>query len=209
MTCPLCNSSSISVFSEDKKRTYFKCLNCSFVFVDRDALLSLKEEKDRYDLHDNTISNKGYVNYLTSVVKLIDTVYEKDFSILDYGSGENAVLSTLLKQSGKSCCSYDPVYNIGMDCLDLTFDIIVLCEVIEHLHDIDKEMVLIESLLKEKGILIIRTEFVNNNVDFDKWWYKEDPTHINFFSSESMDVLANKYELSVEHKNPPFIILKN
>lgn len=209
MTCPLCNFNNISVFNKDKKRTFFKCLDCNLIFADRGNLLSIKEEKERYSLHDNTISNKGYVNYLTSVVKLIETVYEKDSSILDYGCGENAVLSALLKESGKICCSYDPLYNIGKDCLPTTFDIIVLCEVIEHIHDINKEMSLIKTLLKENGVLIIRTEFVNNNIDFTKWWYKEDPTHINFFSCESMDALAYKYKLSVENKKPPFIILKN
>ncbi len=210
MICPLCSSIDIQDFFKDKRREYFKCSSCSLIFVDRDCLLSKEEEKERYDLHDNTINNSGYVRYLSDIPNIISNLNIKNPKVLDFGSGKNTVLEILLKREGFSCFSYDPLYNIGLDFLSQKFDIVVLFEVIEHAYNIENELDLISRLLKKGSVLILRTELLDDSVIFKNWWYKEDPTHVNFFNFQSIENVVEKVHGEIiSRMNNICIIKKN
>ena len=43
--------------------------------------------------------------------------------------------------------------------------------------------------------------------EFDKWWYKNDPTHVCFFSKETFAWLGDKYKLDVEVLTDQVILL--
>ena len=40
-------------------------------------------------------------------------------------------------------------------------------------------------LLKEDGVLYLMTGIYNPNIDFPKWWYKNDLTHVFIFQEET------------------------
>lgn len=208
MKCPLCNNESVNAFSEDKRRVYFKCSNCSLAFVERSKLLSQSEERKRYDLHDNTLNNVGYVKYLSTIADIISDLNIKNPVVLDFGCGKNAVLETILTQKKITCISYDPLYNIGLDSLKKQYDIIVMYEVIEHAYDIGKELKLLSNLLKVDGILILRTEILEETNDFNNWWYKEDPTHVNFFAPKTLETVIEIINGEIVSREGNTVIIK-
>jgi 2-polyprenyl-3-methyl-5-hydroxy-6-metoxy-1,4-benzoquinol methylase len=66
------------------------------------------------------------------------------------------------------------------------FDIIVACEVFEHLRDIQKEIRLISRLLKPDGFVYVHTQLYDDVKDFPSWWYIKDLTHVNFYCEKTM-----------------------
>ncbi len=186
MKCKLCRSGNCYHFAKDSSREYVRCDNCTLVFVQKKDILSSIEEKSRYALHDNTIGNRDYVNYLNTFADNLTHIPVPNPKILDFGSGENSILTNILVNKGIDCIAYDPLYDIGNNTLNSTYDIIIMCEVIEHLKNIQKEVSLLSKLLSEIGYILIRTELLQDNMDFTDWWYTKDPTHINFFSAASI-----------------------
>ena len=87
---------------------------------------------------------------------------------------------------GVRCASHDPLYGILADKVGEQFDIIVACEVFEHLRDIQKEISLISRLLEPDGFLYVHAQLYDDVKDFPSWWYIKDLTHINFYCEKTM-----------------------
>jgi SAM-dependent methyltransferase len=153
--------------------------------------LDMTSEKARYDLHDNSINNKGYVKYLTELFEIVKTISSKNELILDYGAGKEAVLTTILKMNEYNCTAYDPLYNHGEQIENGTFDLLIACEVVEHIRCIQKEIAFIRKLLKPQSKIIIRTQLYPSPERFQKWWYIQDLTHINLFTEKTILTLAD------------------
>lgn len=250
MICKLCESDLIEKIAEDNNREYYHCNRCELVFVPEKYHLNSADEKKRYDLHDNSIDNPGYVKYLNRIVEIVSeltpiendkrnsqkhlapfiakiTGYQCSFSkttlsttgsqvfrneqpnvpvspeffgqdseeiqhynsinsILDFGSGKNAVLTELLKSINFNCTAYDPAYNHEINPKNERFDLVIMCEVIEHLRDLRKELFMVSKHMKKGSLILIRTQLVPSMEMFSKWWYTQDKTHINFFSHKSI-----------------------
>jgi 2-polyprenyl-3-methyl-5-hydroxy-6-metoxy-1,4-benzoquinol methylase len=150
--------------------------------------LSADDERKRYGLHDNSLSNGGYLKFLSQVVDVLTQISRPGTSVLDFGCGENAVLCQLLDDLGIDCRAYDPLY--GRLLAGSNFDIIVLCEVIEHIREVGAELELIRGLLRDSGAIVLRTQIYDNPASFPGWWYAQDPTHINFFNPRSLQRLS-------------------
>ncbi len=186
MKCRLCQSDSCSLFCSDKTRNYFRCNKCQLIFVPPDAFITAEKEKKRYALHDNTPDNDDYVQYLQNMAEELHRIPFTSPKVLDYGCGAEKVLTDILLSKGVDCTAYDPLYDITFKIENNIFDIVILCEVVEHLRDIRKEVAIIKTILKPQGYVLIRTELFGEGVDFVNWWYVQDPTHNNFFSLPSM-----------------------
>lgn len=196
--CRLCGSQS-SFFYEDKRRKYYRCTICSLVFVPSEFWLSDKEEKAEYDLHENSMDNIGYKNFLmrsiTPVVDFFATAAYKPVG-LDFGCGPCPLLSSILSSHPYyfSMSVYDVFFSPDEGPLtkENYFDFITMTEVIEHLK---KPLEVIErlwSLLKDGGILVIMTKRAIGTVEtFKCWHYIRDPTHITFLSEHSFEWLSN------------------
>jgi hypothetical protein len=190
MNCRLCNSPRSAKLCSDDTRSYFHCEKCGLIFVPARDHVSFTAEKERYDLHDNSTENIGYVNFLGEMVTAVGERCGKSGSLLDYGSGKNSVLTRLLKDRGYDCIAYDPLYGIGIGALAESYDAIILCEVIEHLRSLKREIRRLKKTMKREGSLIVRTQLYPSLKDFPCWWYKNDITHVNFFCRKALDVCA-------------------
>jgi SAM-dependent methyltransferase len=213
--CRLCGSPNPTLISQDERhnRSFYQCPDCGLISVPPQYHLTESEELSRYAQHDNTMSNQGYVNYLSEIVDVVlDAVSgtpqgrismsdprEQPIKLLDFGCGSEAILCRLLLRRGMGidCYPYDPLYeehrrlSASVD----KYDVIVVSEVVEHLRDIAGELRLMGKLLRDGGAIILRTQlYEDSGVDkseFQKWWYAQDPTHINFFNRESLSKLAS------------------
>jgi hypothetical protein len=190
MNCRLCDSSDCNQIFRDDVRSYRLCGNCGLIFVPVSEHVSVEEEKKRYDLHENSADHEGYLRFLNECADVIVKETPVSARILDYGSGRNAVLTRLLRDRGYDCTAYDPLYGIGKDALEETYDAVVLCEVVEHIRDLKKELVNIKNAAGISGKIFIRTQLYPSLENFPQWWYRNDITHINFFSGQSIAKLA-------------------
>ncbi len=60
--------------------------------------MTFDEERAEYDLHENSIEDMGYVNYLDNfLIKAVDP-YINEGQALDFGCGPEPVLAELLKR---------------------------------------------------------------------------------------------------------------
>lgn len=186
MNCRLCDSTRCNLLLSDDLRRYWHCGKCGLIFVPFDGHITVEEEKRRYELHENSPDHEGYCRFLNDVVSVVSKQTAVSGRILDYGSGRNAVLTRLLRDRGYDCTAYDPLYRIGKGALDRTYDTVVLCEVIEHLRDLKKELMNIKKAAGTAGTIMIRTQLYPSLERFEGWWYKSDITHVNFFSRKTI-----------------------
>lgn len=194
MICRICQNQTSKIEEANQRRTFYYCDNCGLIFVPEENWISIEEEKERYEKHNNTSENKGYVKYLGQIAEIVGKLKKTSPRILDFGSGKSAVLTGILEENGFDCTAYDPLFDINTDINGQLFDIIILCEVIEHLRNITGELARIKRLLKTDGILIIRTRLYPSKVKIAEWWYAQDKTHINLFSRRTIEEVAGKLE---------------
>jgi len=195
MNCPLCQGRARSFF-EGKNGRYYACPLCKGIFLGREHLLSLDEEKKRYLKHQNRIEDKDYQNFVSPIVKAVKKSFLPGADGLDFGCGRQSVIKYLLQQDGYSVALYDPLFKDNREILSKKYDYIACCEVIEHFHDPAKEFKLLLSLLKPKGKLFCMTDPWDSEKEFASWYYKNDPTHVFFYQQATVACIAEKFGFS-------------
>ncbi len=190
MKCPLCDSNAI-VFEN-----FYRCPECHLVFKDFNNHLNENDEKNRYLLHENDRIDKGYLDFLKKILEPIRLEDFKNKKILDFGSGPHPILSSYLKDLGHDVDSFDKYFS-EIKLSDDSYDLILASEVFEHFREPKIELENILKLLKKGGILGIRTKFLKDHLEYKTWWYKNDPTHIVFYSDDTFNYLAKTYQLKI------------
>jgi hypothetical protein len=190
MNCPLC-SGDCAVIAHNRWRMFIMCENCTLVSVPEMYHLSVDQERQRYSLHDNTARNDGYVRFLGEVADIIDTYAAPEARILDYGCGKNAVLTDLLVKRGRRCDPFDPLYEYPLETdSDGAYDIVIMCEVIEHCRNLRAVLDGVRRLLTPSGAVVVRTQLYPSHGDIARWWYAQDLTHVNLFSWKAVEEAA-------------------
>lgn len=189
--CPLCLSSfekchffwKQTIFS----RKFYKCSICDLIFVGRNKVLSLEQQKLQYDFHQNNQRTDGYIKFLNRIVQPVIARVAFNARGLDFGSGPYPMLAELLRESGYAKINvYDPIYKIDPDVLLKKYHFITLCEVVEHLIDPRLVFDQLDKILHPGGLLIISTGFRVADDHFFNWYYNQDETHINYFSLKTL-----------------------
>lgn len=208
MNCPLCSSDSLSLFDRDKFRSYQLCQDCRLISVPRDQLISMDEEKARYDLHENDGSEE-YRNYLTSIADALLPKISANSKGLDFGCGKSLLMEKILEGHGHSVESYDLYFHPKESVLEGSFDFILLSEVIEHLARPTEVMTKLRGKLGEGGKIFLKTKlYPPDPMAFCSWAYKRDPTHIQFFEFRSLKKLGEIIDLpQVEVLGPDIFML--
>jgi len=175
-----------------------RCDKCTLVFVPPSDYCTRAHELSRYALHNNSLSNKNYVSYIAQLIPLLLCGSHRKPAVLDFGSGPARVLEYLLRRENVRCTSYDPLYDVNATALSQAYDIVVMNEVIEHLRKVGDECARIGECIHPGGRLVVRTRILDNQPDFGSWWYKNDITHINFFSISSFSTVESIVGCRVE-----------
>lgn len=207
MKCNLCRGRS-KLFFEFNNIKYYKCERCRSVFMDPENFLSPEEEKKRYEEHNNDVEDKNYQEFVTDIVCEI----KKDWNIyakgLDFGAGTGPVITKLLRDSGYNLEVYDPFFWDKEKHLNKKYDYIVSCEVIEHFHNPLKDFKILYSLLREGGSLYCKTEIYDDSIDFENWYYKNDPTHVFFYHEDGFKWIVDNVGFNNYKINDRIIVLK-
>ena len=208
MICPLCESSDSLPFWRDQKRTYRRCQQCQLVFVPPVYHLSQAAEKAEYDLHRNNPDDKGYRTFLSRLSTPLCERLPAGASGLDYGCGPGPTLSLMLAEAGFDLHIYDPFYAADTDVLQECYDFITCSEVVEHFRFPGREFSILWDMLKPDGWLGIMTKLVIDRQAFARWHYKNDPTHIAFFSRKTFIFLAEHLAARLEFVGSDVILLQ-
>jgi len=198
--CLLCGSSETDRFLEDKHRVYRRCGNCALVFVTPDFHVSAADEKARYDEHNNDLRDDSYRAFLDRITIPIQRRFDSGSKGLDFGCGPVPLLAEILAEKGFEMEVFDPIYADHSVPLQKRFDFVVSTEVVEHLRrplDVLKRMF---SLVEHDGILAVMTRPYDDVPDFANWHYKNDRTHICFYSSQTFEWLASEFGVSLHRE---------
>lgn len=198
MTCPLCLDSQIDhVFErEDKRyglRQYYQCQNCHLIFLDSKFWLTPHAEKERYDTHNNDLEDANYRKFLNQLCKPVAQRLAGGAQGLDFGCGPGPLMSKLFREKDFGMENYDPYYFPDKALLTNTYDFIVSSETAEHFHYPNLEFALFDFMLKPQAWLGIMTRTLGEKETFAEWWYHRDPTHVVFYSPETFQWIARRF----------------
>lgn len=208
LTCPLCSQSQQRRFSRDSKRDYLRCEDCALVWVPARYHLSADAEKAEYDLHNNRPDDPGYRKFLSRLVNPLRARLAPSSRGLDFGCGPGPTLALMLEEAGHKVALYDHFYFPNPEALKRNYDFICATEVVEHLHQPGSVLTQLWSILEAGGTLAIMTKLVLDKTAFEGWHYKNDPTHVSFFSRATFDWLARQLNAELEFIGSDVILLR-
>ena len=208
MQCPLCLNKQNPLFTSYRQKNYYRCQVCQLIHLDSLSHLSAREEKAIYDLHLNSFQDEGYIKFLKRTYEPVLKLLNIGDKGLDFGCGNGPVLAKLFEQAGHDMTLYDHYYFPNQQALEQKYHFIVATEVVEHLVHPKLEIEKLLSLLNSKGILAIMTKLALGKEAFDKWHYKNDPTHVCFFSVQTFEWIAKIYQLHLSFHGKDVIILQ-
>jgi SAM-dependent methyltransferase len=143
-------------------------------------------------LHRNDPSDPGYAGVLDAFLdSALSPFAPAPASIIDYGCGPVPALAGRARERGYRAAAWDPLFASSERNRTGLFDAALLHEVIEHCFEPSAALADAASLLKPGGILAVSTLFKPESPEsFLRWWYREDPTHVCFFSRKSLCATA-------------------
>jgi hypothetical protein len=192
--CPLCKTPAGDAFFFEKRRNYFQCSTWNLIFVPPEYFLSADDEKAEYDLHENKPDDPGYRRFLSRLFVPMHERIKAGSHGLDFGSGPGPTLSLMFEEAGHQMEIYDKFYAKNPDVLDQQFSFITATEVVEHLHHPGQTLDRLWECLKNGGWLGIMTKLSIGQKAFSQWHYKDDFTHVCFFSRGTFKWQADQWQ---------------
>ncbi len=202
--CRLCGEKTNHFFGDE----FFQCENCKAISRKLTSLPDAETEKKRYDQHQNT-PDDGYEKFISPLLNYVLKNISTKKNGLDFGSGPNSILANILANKKYTLYKFDPFYEKDSSILNNTFDFIIACEVIEHFHYPQNEFKKLKEKLNKKGEILIMTHLYDFAINFENWYYKNDFTHVFFYTLETFEWIKKQYDFSELEINGRFIRLKN
>lgn len=180
-----------------KPHDYFHCSICDLRFLDPGLQLSPEDERARYLFHENRVDDPGYQRFLEPVYLELKKRVSPRASVLDFGAGPGPALIHRLRESGYTQTAlYDPYFWPDKSVLEKQYDAILATEVIEHFRRPADDFRLLKESLSVSGLWIFMTHFYDDTLDFNHWYYRQDPTHLSFYSKKTMQWLGHAFGFS-------------
>ena len=204
MNCPLCHSSLI----RKKNAQFYDCSTCFALVKDAQFYISPEKEKKHYEKHNNDVNDVGYQNFVSPVTQFVLQHQKASDKGLDFGAGTGPVVSKILTDNQFLIAQYDLYFEPIEERLNSTYDYIVCSEVWEHFQQPDKELIQLAKMLKANGRLIVMTLLYSDEIDFEKWHYRLDVTHVFIYRNKTMEFIASKFNLELELMTDRLIVFK-
>lgn len=186
-----------------RDRIYARCERCGGITLNRTQLPDPEAERARYDLHHNSLSDSGYRAWLSSFLE--DTFRgiaahelrgaSSIQTVLDYGSGPEPALVTLLRERGFDARGWDPYFASREAPLPESADLVTCLEVAEHFYEPAHSFADLARIVRPSGWLAVGTHIIPE-APFETWWYREDSTHVAFWTETAFELLASQNALS-------------
>jgi hypothetical protein len=195
--CTVCKGENLQFFLKIDQLIYWTCNFCEAKFLDKKNYISHNAEKKHYLKHNNNMSDQGYRDFLSCLIKpLKDKISQKDFG-LDYGCGYSPTLADILKKDGFNVDVYDPFFFLNQNIFLKKYNFITCSEVVEHFFKPYEEFIKIDNLMTYNGWFGVMTSFLTEDKIFKNWHYRRDPTHVVFYKKKTFEVIANQRHWNV------------
>ncbi len=195
-TCPLCMTSGAAPFHKGGKasgyKDFLRCGECDLVFVPRAQMLDAAGQKARYLQHNNDVDDPAYREFLGRMYYALRPHLSAGARGLDYGCGPGPALQHMMIEDGFDVDVYDIYFYPDETVLQKTYDFVTCTETVEHFEDPRGELDRIDGLLHPGGWFGVMTGMLESWDDFPAWYYHRDPTHVNFFSRDTMRWIAER-----------------
>lgn len=163
------------------------------MFVPAEYHLPALAEKAEYDKHENDPEDTRYRDFLNRLVEPFSRRLAAGASGLDFGCGPRPAIKPMLAEKGLAVANYD-IYFFPDDALLMKrYDFVTATEVVEHLRQPRQTLDKVWDCVNAGGHLGLMTKLVRDKTSFARWHYKNDPTHICFFSLPTMNWLAKQW----------------
>jgi pseudouridine kinase len=168
-------------------------------------LLDEEAERKRYSLHENSLENAGYRAYLEAFLgsvltfpSIVEAGFDYSWKVFDYGSGPEPALVTLMREKGLDARGWDPFFAKDTECFPGGADLVTCLEVAEHFKAPESDFARLSASVRIGGFAAIGTRLVDtlwspgvgDQSPFRSWWYRQDPTHVSFYSKKALALLA-------------------
>ena len=194
MNCILCSGSTVLFFQDaSTRKKYLKCDLCDLVFMLPTDRLSFPEEKQRYLTHKNSFEDVEYSKYIMPIFEFVLKNMSRQSKGLDYGCGSVPMITHLLNQQGFELSTYDPFFKNEPRALEQFYDYVVSIEVIEHFHYPANEFAQFFKLLKKFGFVAMMSSPLDKKIDFGRWHYRRDLTHVCFYSEKTFQWIKTNF----------------
>lgn len=194
-SCPLCNTKG-SLFFQNKRHVFYICGLCHGIFRDSKQLLDREDEEERYLHHQSDINDTGYHHFVLPIINKVKAHFESGKCGLDYGCGHTPVLSRLLSDENYNMEIFDAIFFNEKAVFDKKYHFIVCCEVMEHFYKPCREFKGLFELLLSGGKLICKTHLYEKGMDFDAWYYKNDPSHVFIYQKQTLEWIKDHFKCS-------------
>lgn len=211
--CVLCGSSDTCHLQKDETRMnhvrdYYRCRNCQLVFVPPDQRLTPEEEFKRYEMHENSPDDPDYRKFLSRMFEPINRRIAPQSYGLDFGSGPGPTLSVMLEEAGHTVELFDIFYANNPAVFEKEYDFITTTETVEHLFNPLAELNRLWSCLKRGGWFGIMTKRNEGDKSFKNWHYKNDDTHVIFFSKKTFRWLGERWNSDPEFEREDVVLFQ-
>ena len=98
------------------------CLVCGGVFRPPADFPSIREEKTRYEEHENDVEDTRYQRFVSPITDIVQKEQSTNTIGLDFGSGTAPVISKVLDDEGYLIKQYDPIFCTDPNVLKSTYD---------------------------------------------------------------------------------------
>lgn len=208
MNCKLCDNTGVVEFYRDKKRSYNRCSCCGLIFVPPEFYISPDAEKAEYDLHQNNPEDTGYRQFLSRLFNPMNARIKHGSHGFDFGAGPGPTLSVMFEEAGHKMDLFDKLYAPDSKVFKNKYDFITATEVLEHLHEPKIEVDRLWGCLKPGGWLGIMTKLALGKEEFQNWHYKNDMTHVCFFSEKTFKWLAKYWQAELIFADKDVVMFK-
>lgn len=203
--CRLCLGET-SLYYKETDREFVVCNNCESVQLLPEYFISAKAEEDRYLTHNNDVEDRRYQEFVEPITSRISGNFTSKHIGLDYGCGTGPVAATELGKKGYTVKLYDPFFHPDTAVLETFYDFIICCEVMEHFFEPGQEFSRLSQILNAGGKLYCKTSLFSEEIDFKSWYYKNDPTHVFFYTGKSLEWIRKNMNFSTVEILPKVIV---
>lgn len=210
--CPLCRAPKVRLIHTSPQRLgsreFFVCSECDLVHVPERFHLTLEAERSRYLLHNNDADDPDYRKFLSRLWNVLRPQLAEGARGLDFGCGPGPALVRMAIEDGFDIRGYDPIFEPDRSVLESRYDFVTCTETAEHFASPETEFELLHSLLEPVGLLGVMTSMLSDWSDFPDWYYNRDPTHVAYYSQQTMCWIAESYGMEVTFPGPNAAIFR-
>ncbi len=196
--CPVCRAAVSRVFASIGACRYWRCASCAATFLDPAQRPSPAVELAHYRTHRNEPADAGYRRFLARLATPLLARLAPCSTVLDYGCGPGPALARMLAEAGHRVSLYDPFFHPDRRPLDRRYDAVTCSEVAEHFHAPADEFDRLATLVVPGGWLAVMTCWQTDDSRFADWHYRRDPTHVVFYRSSTLELVARSRGWTIE-----------